>query len=66
MAEKNTQGVCPYCGGGALTDEATQPDPRRKIQKCDACNKFSVYQRGVQYPLADPDDKSSSVVVRTP
>lgn len=74
MHHKCKHGRCPYCGHDSLTDlvEADVTpyghilnDPNRKYQKCDSCGKKSAAstRTGCQYPLVDPEQAISGVVV---
>lgn len=68
---KNNHGHCPYCGcdhSGLTECEHTMTtvteDPRRTIEECGTCGKYSAKNNinGYQYPLIDPTDPNSSPV----
>lgn len=59
-------GRCPYCLADAF--DATQTETRRPGQDlmlCTSCNQWSARMKGVQYPLQDPTDKTSSPATNT-
>jgi len=61
LNRKQTSGSCPYCFGTSFS-EGSERRPRQRVDKCNACDKYSVLNlnNGTRYPLTKPDDESSS------
>ncbi len=63
---KKTDGTCPNCSSVALSPASEQPEhPSRDALLCGDCGEYCILfkQRGIIYPLSEPDDPLSSPVI---
>lgn len=57
---KQASGVCPYCSGASFS-EGDLRRPMQRVDRCNACDKYSVLnlRNGARYPVSDPTDAES-------
>jgi len=67
MASLNSTGRCPYCDADAyIAGDTETRRPGQSVMRCSQCSKWSVRQRGTQFPLQQPLVKTSAPTTKTP